>query len=137
MTRRTIRMLGLGLALLLAMGALARPVQAQLKGVRFEIAAVGDTTLGFRSGTEHWIKRGQSGIAVDPRKRDILVARLRVLGVDKAGYVTALVTGQTTAVTTDHVVLLQQAPPAWYRRRSFWGGLVLGAALGAAAGSQL
>ncbi len=137
MTRRTIRLLGLGVALLLAMGALARPVQAQLKGVRFEIAAVGDTTLGFRSGTEHWIKRGQSGIAVDPRKRDILVARLRVLGVDKAGYVTALVTGQTTAVTTDHVVLLQQAPPAWYRRRSFWGGLVLGAALGAAAGSQL
>ncbi len=137
MTRRTIRLLGLGVALLLAMGALARPVQAQLKGVRFEIAAVGDTTLGFRSGTEHWIKRGQSGIAVDPRKRDILVARLRVLGVDKAGYVTALVTGQTTAVTTDHAVLLQQAPPAWYRRRSFWGGLVLGAALGAAAGSQL
>lgn len=137
MTRRTIRMLGLGLALLLAMGALARPAQAQLKGVRFEIATVGDTTLGFRSGTEHWIKRGQSGIAVDPRKRDILVARLRVLGVDKAGYVTALVTGQTTAVTTDHVVLLQQAPPAWYRRKSFWGGVVLGAALGAAAGSQL
>ena len=137
MMRRTFRLLGTCAVVLLAAGAWARPAGAQLKGVRFEIAAVGDTTLGFRSGTEHWIKRGQSGIAVDPRKRDILVARLRVIGVDKAGYVTALVTGQTTAVTTDHVVLLQQAPPAWFRRRSFWGGVVLGAALGAVAGSQL
>jgi len=117
-------------------GVSAAPAHAQLKGVRFEIVAVGDTTLGFREGTEHWIKRGLLGIAVDPKKRDVLVARLRVLTVDRTGYVTALVTGQTTAVTTDHVVLLQEAAPAWFRRRSFWGGLVVGTALGVVAGTQ-
>ena len=135
--RRAVRWLVTAMIAVVALGAAATPARAQLKGVRFEIAAVGDTTLGFRSGTERWIKRGQVGIAVDPRKRDVLVARLRVLVVDRSGYVTALVTGQTTAVTTDHVVLLQPTTPAWFRRRSFWGGLVLGAALGAVAGSQL
>ena len=137
MMPRAIRVLLTLLTVLMALGSASTPASAQLKGVRFEIAAVGDTTLGFRAGTERWIRRGQSGIAVDPRKRDILVARLRVLTVDKAGYVTALVTGQTTAVTTDHVVLLQPTTPPWYRRRAFWGGMVLGAALGAVAGSQL
>lgn len=130
MIRRTL------LVVAVAVGAFAVPARAQLKGVRFEIAAVGDTTLSFRSGTEHWIRRGLPGIAVDPRKRDVLVARLRVLRVDRAGTVTALVTGQTTAVTTDHVVLLQELQPAWYRRRAFWVGIALGAALGGVAGSQ-
>ncbi|MBK6488717.1 MAG: hypothetical protein IPF98_18135 [Gemmatimonadetes bacterium] len=116
--------------------ALAVPAQAQLKGVRFEVTAVGDTTLTFDAGTERWIRRGIEGIAVDPAKRDVLVARLRVLRVDRAGEVTAMVTGQTTAVTRDHVVLLQELQPAWYRRRMFWGGMVLGAALGATAGAQ-
>ncbi|MEP7383634.1 MAG: hypothetical protein ABI910_18255 [Gemmatimonadota bacterium] len=129
------RRLLLALACLLPVVAL--PLHAQLKGVRFEVTTVGDTTVGFQSGTEHWIRRGIEGIAVDPRKRDVLVARLRVLRVDKSGAVTAVVTGQTTAVTTDHVILMQELRPAWYRRRSFWGGLLLGAALGATAGSQL
>lgn len=130
MIRRTL------LVVALALGVFAVPARAQLKGVRFEIAAVGDTTLSFRSGTERWIRGGLRGIAVDPRKRDVLVARLRVLRVDRAGTVTALVTGQTTAVTTDHVVLLQELHPAWYRRRTFWMGMALGAALGTVAGSQ-
>lgn len=120
-----------------ALGTLALPARAQLKGVRFEVTAVGDTTLAFRRGTERWLKPGLLGIAVDPRKRDVLVARLRVLQVDRAGLVTALVTGQTTAVTTDHVVLLDEVRPAWYRRRAFWGGMLLGAALGVTAGTQL
>jgi hypothetical protein len=120
-----------------ALGGAASPLQAQLKGVRFEIAAVGDTTLNFHSGSEHWIRRGLDGIAIDPKRRDVLVARLRVLRIDRTGYVTAVVTGQTTAVTKDHVVLLQELIPPWYRRRQFWGGLVLGLALGAAAGTQL
>lgn len=116
--------------------AIATPAHAQLKGVRFEVTSVGDTTLTFDAGTERWIRRGIEGIAVDPAKRDVLVARLRVLGVDRSGAVTAMVTGQTTAVTRDHVVLLQEMRPAWYRRRAFWGGVVLGAALGATAGAQ-
>lgn len=130
MMRRTLWILAI------ALGLSAVPAHAQLKGVRFEIAEVGDTTLAFRSGTERWLRRGLTGIAIDPRKRDILVARLRVLSVDKAGNVSALVTGQTTAVTTSHVVLMQEVPPAWFKRRTFWGGMVLGVALGAAAGSQ-
>lgn len=120
----------------LLLPAFAHPVEAQLKGVRFEVTAVGDTTLSFHAGTERWLRRGIEGIAVDPRKHDVLVARLRVLRVDRSGDVTALVTGQTTAVTTDHVVLIQERHPPWYRKRSFWGGLLLGAALGATAGSQ-
>lgn len=114
----------------------ALPAQAQLKGVRFEIAGVGDTTLSFRAGTERWLRSGLRGIAVDPRKRDVLVARLRIVSVDRAGTVVAVVTGQTTAVTTDHVVLMQEVSPPWYRRRAFWSGLFMGAALGAVAGAQ-
>lgn len=114
----------------------AAPAHAQLKGVRFEIATVGDTTIGFRAGTEHWLKAGLRGIAVDPRKRDVLVARLRISKVDRSGNVTAVVTGQTTAVTTEHVVLMQEVSAPWFRRRTFWSGLVMGAALGVAAGTQ-
>lgn len=124
------------LVVTLLLPALARPLHAQLKGVRFEVTAVGDTTLSFQSGTERWLRPGIEGIAVDPRKHDVLVARLRVLRVDRGGAVTALVTGQTTAVTTEHVVLIQERRPPWFRKRSFWGGLLLGAALGATAGSQ-
>jgi len=119
-----------------ALAAVALPARAQLKGVRFEVTTVGDTTLGFKRGTERWLKAGVLGIAVDPRKRDVLVARLRVLQVARSGEVTALVTGQTTAVTTDHVVLLQEVSPRWYRRPPFWGGLLLGAALGVTVGTQ-
>ncbi len=129
----TVRQLLAAVFLLLAVTGLAH---AQLKGVRFEVASVGDTTLTFRAGTERWLKAGQRGIAVDPRKRDVLVARLRIASVDRAGLVTAVVTGQTTAVTTDHVVLMQEVPSPWYRRRTFWTGMVMGAALGAVAGAQ-
>lgn len=122
-------------AALLTIGA-AAPARAQLKGVRFEIKAVGDTTLGFAAGSERWIRRGLRGSAVDPKKRDVLVAQLRVLQVDPQGNVTATVIGQTTAVTTDHVVVMQEPSPSWFRRRAFWGGLALGATLGVVAGAQ-
>lgn len=112
------------------------PARAQLKGVRFEINSVGDTTLGFAAGSERWIRRGLRGSAVDPKKRDVLVAQLRVLRVDAQGNVTATVIGQTTAVTTDHVVVMQEPPPSWFRRKAFWGGLALGATLGVVAGAQ-
>ncbi len=121
--------------LVLSVGLTGRAL-GQLKGVRFEIKSVGDTSLGFSAGSERWIRRGIRGSAVDPKKRDVLVAQLRVVAVDRTGYVTALVTGQTTAVTVEHVVVLQQPSPAWYRRRAFWGGLVLGVALGAVTGAQ-
>ena len=129
----TIRSMALGLALLLPIGATA--AGAQLRGVRFEVTAVGDTTVTFRSGNVRWVRGGNRGIAVDPRRHDALVARLRVTRVAK-GTATAIVTGQTTALSTEHIVVLDEPKRPWYRARSFWGGLVAGAALGAVVGYQ-
>lgn len=120
-----------------ALAIAAGPANAQLKGVRFEVVDVGDTTLAFNTGTERWVRRGERGIAVDPRRRDVLVARLRVLSVDSAGTATALITGQTTALSTDHVVIVQEPRRSWYRTKSFWGGMVAGLAFGIVAGTQL
>ena len=119
----------LGLALVVSPhGAVA----AQQRTVRFEIIAVSDTTLSFRSGDAHWVRRDQTGSAVDPRRRDALVARFRVVRV-RNGVATALVTGQTTAVSTDHVATLREPPRSWFRAPTFWAGLLVGGALGATA----
>jgi uncharacterized membrane protein YoaK (UPF0700 family) len=75
------------------------------------------------------VRAGAAGTAIDPRRRDELVARFRVLGV-REGSATALVTGQTTAITTDHVATMEEPRRPWYRHRTFWSGLILGAALG-------
>ncbi len=121
---------------MLAIVGLPSQGAAQLRGVRFPVSSVGDTTLIFAQGRERWLRPGMTGIAVDPRKRDDLVARLRVLKVEAGTGVTALVTGQTTKLTVEHVVVVEEPTPRWYRRKAFWGGLLLGAALGATAGSQ-
>jgi len=105
-------------------------VQAQSKGVRFEITQVGDTTFRFPRGSAGWVKRGDTGIAVDPRRRDALVARFRVVKVD-SGLVTALVTGMTTRVATEHIAVLSEPKKPWYRTITFWGGTVFGIVLGA------
>lgn len=112
-----------------------RPVRAQFRGVRFEITQVGDTTFGFRRGDATWVKEGLTGIAVDPRRRDVLVARFRVIAVD-TGFVTALITGQTTRVATEHVVVLSEPPRPWYKVATFWGGTVVGLVIGVLAGSR-
>lgn len=118
----------LGLAFLLA-GA-APEARAQASATRFEIVAVGDTTFTFRVGEpQDWVRRGMSGIAVDPRRRDVLIARFRVTSV-RGDSATALITGQTTVVETEHVALLTRPETPWYRRRSFWIGLVAGGAIG-------
>jgi hypothetical protein len=105
---------------------------AQQTATRFEIIAVSDTTLSFRTGLATWVGRGQTGSAVDPRRRDQLVARFRVIAV-RDGVATALVTGQTTAVSTDHVATLHRPSRPWFRAGTFWAGLLVGGALGAAA----
>ena len=107
----------------------AAPLSAQYRGVRFEITSVGDTTFVFTSGGEKWIRRGQTGIAVDPRRRDALVARFRVTAVHN-GVVDALVTGQTTNLRVEHVAVLEEPRRSWYKFPQFWAGLVTGAALG-------
>jgi hypothetical protein len=103
---------------------------------RFEIVAVGDTTFAFAAGSNRWLRPGATGIAVDPKRRDGLVARYRVLEV-RDGLATALITGQTTRVTPDHMVLAVRPPVPLLRQRAFWlgtfaGGLVAGVAASSA-----
>lgn len=123
--RPGVRWILVGLVLLSSVAG----AQAQQRVARFPVTAVGDTTLDFSIGQASWVKAGRQGTAVDPRKRDELVARFSVLFV-RNGVATALVTGQTTAVSVEHVVLLPEPARRWFRQRTFWTGLLLGAAIG-------
>jgi hypothetical protein len=116
----------LGLGLVLS----ASRAEAQFRGVRFEITQVGDTTFRFPRGNAGWVKVGATGIAVDPRRRDVLVARFRVTRLD-SGLVTALITGQTTRVATEHIAVLSEPPKPWYKGITFWAGAVFGVVVGA------
>ena len=69
-------------------------------------------------------------IAVDPRRRDNLVARFRVARID-SGLVTAVITGMTTRVATEHVAVLTEPPKPWYKGITFWAGTVFGIVIGA------
>ena len=116
----------LGLALVLG----APPAAAQFRDVRFEITQVGDTTFRFPRGTAGWVKARSTGNVVDPRRRDVLVARFRVVRID-SGLVTAVITGQTTRVATEHVAVMPEPARPWYRGITFWGGAVFGLVIGA------
>ena len=119
-------------ALLISALWLPRSGVAQESAYRFPITAVGDSTFSFEVANNHWVKKGLRGIAVDPQRRDALVARFKVLSVN-GGTATALVTGQTTRLSPEHAALIERQPPPFYRRRSFWLGVVVGGAIGAAA----
>lgn len=125
--RRLLSIVGVAAGFLACAGA----AEAQQRVVRFPIVAVGDSTLQFKVGEARWVRRGQTGTAVDPRKRDELVARFRIMGVND-GAAVALVTGQTTALSTEHVATLEEPKRPWFRAKTFWSGLVLGAAMGIA-----
>jgi hypothetical protein len=116
-------------ALAVALIALPSAVRAQDSAVRMEIKTVGDSTFSFNATNVPWVARGQNGIVVDPRRRDVLVARFKVLSVED-GTGNALILGQTQRVSTDHMALLSEPRPAWYTRRTFWGGLLVGLAAG-------
>lgn len=119
------------LALLLA-AALAAPAaraEAQLRTARFYVDSVTDSTLVFRLGRVDWLRPGTTGIAVDPRQRDALVARFRVISVGEERAV-ALVTGQTTFITVDHVALVDEPPRRFWRESTFWVGTLLGGVVG-------
>ena len=103
--------------------------------VRFPIEQVGDSTFVFPVRNNRWVAAGQRGQALDPARRDTLVARFRVLAVSR-GRATALVTGQTTEVTTDHVAVLERVTAPWYRQWTLWVGLLVGGAAGAALGAR-
>jgi hypothetical protein len=125
-------MLRLAVAALL-LAAPGYPAHAQLGGIRFEITQVGDTTLAFPRGNATWVKPGLAGIAVDPRRRDALVARFRIVSVDSM--VHAVVTGQATRIAPEHVAILQMPTRPWYKTMMFWGTLVVGFTLGAITGA--
>ena len=121
----------LSLLSLVALFSFAAPAsgRAQETAVRFPVVDVGDTTFTFRIGDQRWVGTGLRGIVVDPRQRDVLVARFRVTNV--AGEIArAVITGQATSVNTSHTVLLDVPRQPWYKQKSFW----LGAAAGALAG---
>jgi hypothetical protein len=124
------------LALLFAAGgalAAVRAAAAQEAAYRFEITQVNDTTFSFEIGRHRWVAPRQRGIAVDPQRRDALVAQFEVLRVVE-GVATAVVTGQATRVSTDHVALLERPQARWYRRGAFWIGAVVGLLIGGAVG---
>ena len=104
-------------------------VRAQETAVRFTVTQVGDTTFSFRVGDQAWVRQGLRGIVVDPRQQDVLVARFRVTRVAN-GQASAVITGQTTNVTTAHSVLLEIPATPWYKERLFWLGTAAGAVIG-------
>lgn len=129
-TARSVLRTGCSICCLVGLTLGARPIEAQFRGVRFEITQVGDTTFRFPRGRAGWVRPGLTGIAVDPRRRDALVARFSVARID-SGLVTAVITGLTTRVATEHVAVMSEPPRPWYKGITFWAGTVFGAVLGA------
>ena len=127
-----MRLLALAVVLIVVSASDASAVGAQESAYRFSIARAGDSTFTFPVARNDWVKKGMRGIAVDPTRRDALVARFRVMHVDRDSAV-ALITGQTTRVTTDFVALLERPSKPWYRQATFWIGGVLGAIVGVVA----
>ncbi len=99
---------------------------------RFEIDAVNDSTASFRPQEARWIRVGMSAYAVNPLKRDALVARLRVQA-QTGESMTALVTSQVGRVSTAHFLLIMRPAEPWWRGDRFWWGAAAGTVLGAAA----
>ncbi|HEY0930510.1 MAG TPA: hypothetical protein VGE27_11380 [Gemmatimonas sp.] len=97
---------------------------------RFEIDSVTDSTAIFRVQEAQWLRTGMSGYAIDPRQRDALVARVKVVAADSA-YATVQVTSQVSLVKRDHVLLIVEPLRPWWRKGLFWTGAGLGALLGA------
>ena len=98
---------------------------------RFSIASTNDSMVTFNAAEVTWLRVGMRGHAVDPARRDALIARLTIVRVDTAG-VTASITGQVSQVGTTHVVLVARPRTSWWHQRLFWTGATAGAALGAA-----
>lgn len=98
---------------------------------RFEIESVDDSTAQFRPFEAGWLRPGMQVYAVDPARRDALVARLRIVRAD-SGRLVALVTAQVTSVTTEHFLLAVKPPVPWYRTSRFWWGFAGGGVAGVA-----
>lgn len=112
------------------MVALPRGARAQDRDVRFAITHVGDTTVTFQAGKMTWIVRSPRAIVVDPRRRDALVAQLKVLSIGANGEATALVTAQAGRITTEHVVIGTEPRSRWYKSPLMWMGTAFGLIVG-------
>lgn len=112
------------------MVALPRGLRAQDRDVRFSITHVGDTTVTFQAGKMTWIVRSPRAIVVDPRRRDALVAQLKVLSVGANGEATALVTAQAGRITTEHIVIGTEPRSKWYKSPLMWMGTAFGLVVG-------
>jgi hypothetical protein len=112
------------------MVALPRGARAQDRDVRFAITHVGDTTVTFQAGKMTWIVRSPRAIVVDPRRRDALVAQLKVVSIGANGEATALVTAQAGRITTDHIVIGTEPRSRWYKSPLMWMGTAFGLLVG-------
>jgi hypothetical protein len=109
-------------------------VRAQETAYRFEIASVGDSTVSLSTEKHGWVRVGQKGIAVDPMRHDALVARFVILKIDaEHKRALAVVTGQTTRLTIEHVALIDRPVKKWYAQPTLWIGAVVGGVIGAVA----
>lgn len=132
-----VRQLLVGSVLVTGLAGAPAVLGAQETSARFEIASTGDSTFTLVIGRHPWVRPGLYGIVVDPRQRDVLIARFQIIAADSANAM-GLVTGMTTRVTTEHVALIDRPPPPeppWHRRRSFWIGVLVGVAAGFGVGS--
>jgi hypothetical protein len=125
---RLVRRALVAVVVLLAL-AVPATVRAQATGARFAITNVGDSTITFATGSAGWVRKGLNGLAIDPRQRDVLVARFEVLEV-REGAALAVITGATRPLTTDDVAVLDEPKPSLVRQRGFWTGLVVGVLAG-------
>lgn len=116
------------LVVALLIAASAATARAQVGSARFDIDSVGDSTVTFAVGNARWVRAGQTGLAVEPRRHDELIARLKVLQVSK-GTGIAVITGQTSRVETGQVVLIRRPAPPFYAVGLFWIGTAIGAAI--------
>jgi hypothetical protein len=133
--RIVIRLATVGLiALALSLGGSS--VSAQAPMTRFPVASAADSTFTFRVDGAEWVRTGMIGTVVDGRQQDALVAQIRILGV-QSGTARALITGQTTRVTTAHTVLLETPVSPWWRERMLWMGAAAGALVGFLVGAAV
>ena len=116
----------------LALACAPLRARAQETAYRFEITTVGDSTVSISTDKHEWVREGQKGIAVDPMRHDALVARFVILHVDPVHKrALAIVTGQTTRLTTQHVALIDRPARKWYAQPTLWIGAVVGVVVGA------
>jgi hypothetical protein len=106
--------------------------RAQETAYRFEITTVGDSTVSLSTEKHEWVHEGLKGIAVDPVRHDALVARFVIIHVDfERKRALAVVTGQTTRLTTAHVALIDRPRKKWFEQPTLWIGAIVGLAIGA------